>query len=71
MNMAAGSSLMANLMGLLRIRIKRGVNLAVRDLNTSDPYIVVRMGRQVCFYSFVILSFYFIFLNEVVAYEFC
>lgn len=69
--MAAGSSLMANLMGLLRIRIKRGVNLAVRDLNTSDPYIVVRMGRQVCFYSFVILSFYFIFLNEVVAYEFC
>lgn len=46
MNMAAGSSLMANLMGLLRIRIKRGVNLAVRDLNTSDPYVVVRMGRQ-------------------------
>ncbi|KAL8134589.1 protein C2-DOMAIN ABA-RELATED 4-like [Apium graveolens] len=46
MNMAAGSSLMANLMGLLRIRIKRGINLAVRDLNTSDPYVVVKMGRQ-------------------------
>nr|XP_043614241.1 protein C2-DOMAIN ABA-RELATED 4-like [Erigeron canadensis] len=37
---------MNNLKGLLRIRIKRGVNLAVRDINTSDPYIVVRMGKQ-------------------------
>ncbi|MED6156034.1 Protein C2-DOMAIN ABA-RELATED 4 [Stylosanthes scabra] len=33
-------------MGLLRIHIKRGVNLAVRDVNTSDPYCVVRMGKQ-------------------------
>ncbi|KAJ4840593.1 Protein C2-DOMAIN ABA-RELATED 10, partial [Turnera subulata] len=27
-----------NILGLLRIRIKRGINLAVRDLGTSDPY---------------------------------
>ncbi|KAI3759283.1 hypothetical protein L6452_06981 [Arctium lappa] len=32
--------------GLLRVRIKRGVNLAIRDINTSDPYIVIRMGKQ-------------------------
>ncbi|XVF50472.1 hypothetical protein PTKIN_Ptkin04bG0104200 [Pterospermum kingtungense] len=37
---------MDNLLGLLRIRIKRGVNLAVRDVRTSDPYVVVKMGRQ-------------------------
>ncbi|KAJ4973084.1 hypothetical protein NE237_006258 [Protea cynaroides] len=40
------SSLMDNLLGLLRIRIKRGVNLAVRDVRSSDPYVVVKMGKQ-------------------------
>lgn len=44
---ARTSSLMDDLLGLLRIRIKRGVNLAVRDINSSDPYIVVKMGKQV------------------------
>ncbi|WCJ42075.1 Calcium-dependent lipid-binding (CaLB domain) family protein [Euphorbia peplus] len=39
-------SLMENLIGLLRIRVKRGINLAVRDVRSSDPYVVVRMGRQ-------------------------
>ncbi|KAL5174749.1 Protein C2-DOMAIN ABA-RELATED 4 [Glycine soja] len=37
---------MEDLLGLLRIHIKRGVNLAVRDVNTSDPYVVVKMGKQ-------------------------
>ncbi|XP_021909644.1 protein C2-DOMAIN ABA-RELATED 4 [Carica papaya] len=39
-------SLMDNLLGLLRIRVKRGVNLAVRDVRSSDPYVVVKMGKQ-------------------------
>ncbi|XP_054790222.1 protein C2-DOMAIN ABA-RELATED 4-like [Prosopis cineraria] len=34
------------MLGLLRVHIKRGVNLAVRDVRSSDPYIVVRMGKQ-------------------------
>lgn len=38
---------MDDLLGLLRIRIKRGLNLAVRDVRSSDPYVVVRMGHQV------------------------
>lgn len=42
----ASSSLMDNLLGLLRIRVKRGINLAVRDINSSDPYVVVKMGKQ-------------------------
>ncbi|KAL5553213.1 hypothetical protein UlMin_040614 [Ulmus minor] len=34
--------------GLLRIRVKKGINLAVRDTisNTSDPYVVINMGNQ-------------------------
>ncbi|KAL7114619.1 hypothetical protein ABFS83_04G127600 [Erythranthe nasuta] len=39
-------SLMDSLLGLLRIRVKRGINLAVRDVRSSDPYVVVRMGKQ-------------------------
>ncbi|CAN4079884.1 unnamed protein product [Withania somnifera] len=37
---------MENLLGLLRIRIHRGINLAIRDATTSDPYVVVRLGKQ-------------------------
>uniref|UniRef100_A0A0A0LVV8 C2 domain-containing protein n=1 Tax=Cucumis sativus TaxID=3659 RepID=A0A0A0LVV8_CUCSA len=40
------SSLMESLLGLLRVRIIRGVNLAVRDVRSSDPYIVVKMSNQ-------------------------
>ena len=32
--------------GLLKIRVKRGINLAVRDLGSSDPYVVITMGNQ-------------------------
>lgn len=39
---------MENMLGLLRIRIHRGVNLAIRDVHfgSSDPYVVVRLGKQ-------------------------
>ncbi|XP_024461877.1 protein C2-DOMAIN ABA-RELATED 7 isoform X2 [Populus trichocarpa] len=37
---------MDSFLGLLRIRVKRGVNLAVRDLGSSDPYVVITMGNQ-------------------------
>ncbi|KAK7320178.1 hypothetical protein RJT34_04913 [Clitoria ternatea] len=42
----AAKSFMEDLLGLLRIHIKRGVNLAVRDVTSSDPYTVVKMGGQ-------------------------
>lgn len=38
---------MENLVGLLRIHVKRGVNLAIRDISSSDPYVVVHSGKQV------------------------
>ncbi|KAK8918843.1 putative ADP-ribosylation factor GTPase-activating protein AGD11 [Platanthera zijinensis] len=37
---------MDSLLGLLRVRIIRGVNLAFRDARGSDPYVVLRLGRQ-------------------------
>lgn len=41
------TSLMDNLLGLLRVRVKKGINLAVRDVRSSDPYCVIKMGKQV------------------------
>ena len=62
-NGTSSSSLMNNLLGLLRIRVKRGVNLAVRDVRSSDPYVVVKMGKQVLnFSSFSSSVFQFNFL---------
>ncbi|CAN6451769.1 unnamed protein product [Victoria cruziana] len=37
---------MEKLNGLLRVRVIRGVDLAVRDMISSDPYVIVRMGKQ-------------------------
>ncbi|KAL6552866.1 Protein C2-DOMAIN ABA-RELATED 4 [Orobanche hederae] len=37
---------MENLLGLLRIKVMRGINLAKRDATSSDPYVVIKMGKQ-------------------------
>ncbi|KAL0915262.1 hypothetical protein M5K25_015665 [Dendrobium thyrsiflorum] len=35
------------LLGILKVRVLRGVDLAVRDfLRSSDPYVILRMGKQ-------------------------
>ncbi|RZS25001.1 hypothetical protein BHM03_00058151 [Ensete ventricosum] len=35
-----------HMVGLLKVRVLRGVNLAVRDLWSSDPYVILKMGKQ-------------------------
>ncbi|MED6191869.1 hypothetical protein PIB30_004526 [Stylosanthes scabra] len=37
-----------SILGLLKLRIRRGINLAVRDTpsSTSDPYVIVNLGEQ-------------------------
>ncbi|XP_058728471.1 protein C2-DOMAIN ABA-RELATED 7-like [Vicia villosa] len=40
------SWMMDNVLGLIKIRIKRGINLAIRDSISSDPYVIVNMGEQ-------------------------
>ncbi|GMY24567.1 protein C2-DOMAIN ABA-RELATED 4-like [Fagus crenata] len=37
---------MESLLGLLRIHVQKGVNLAIRDVSSSDPYVIVKMGKQ-------------------------
>ncbi|KAI9169196.1 hypothetical protein LWI28_008773 [Acer negundo] len=37
---------MEGMLGLLKIRVKRGINLAVRDSMGSDPYVVINYGTQ-------------------------
>ncbi|KVI07842.1 protein C2-DOMAIN ABA-RELATED 4-like [Cynara cardunculus var. scolymus] len=37
---------MDDLLGLLRIKVKRGIGLAIRDYKSSDPYVVIRLGAQ-------------------------
>ncbi|KAK9676320.1 hypothetical protein RND81_11G068800 [Saponaria officinalis] len=32
--------------GILKINVQRGINLAVRDAASSDPYVVITMGSQ-------------------------
>lgn len=36
-----------NVLGVLKIRVRRGINLAIRDSFCSDPYVVITMGGQV------------------------
>ncbi|QHN95800.1 Protein C2-DOMAIN ABA-RELATED [Arachis hypogaea] len=38
--------MMDQIYGVLKLRIQRGINLAIRDLRSSDPYVVVSMGTQ-------------------------
>lgn len=71
--------LMESILGLLRIRVKRGINLAVRDVRSSDPYVVIRMGNQVGFSFFffflislaVLCSFFLFFLRLFFAFFWC
>ncbi|XP_020573999.1 protein C2-DOMAIN ABA-RELATED 5-like [Phalaenopsis equestris] len=37
---------MESIIGLLRVRVIKGVNLVFRDTRGSDPYIVLRLGGQ-------------------------
>jgi hypothetical protein len=38
---------MDGLVGILKVRVVRGINLAYRDARGSDPYVVLRLGKQV------------------------
>ncbi|KAH0874927.1 hypothetical protein HID58_072289, partial [Brassica napus] len=33
-------------LGVMRVHVKRGINLAIRDSTTSDPYVVVTLANQ-------------------------
>lgn len=38
---------MAEFIGILKVKVLNGTDLAVRDMLTSDPYVVLTLGKQV------------------------
>ena len=38
---------MVEFVGLIKVNVVKGTNLAVRDVVTSDPYVVLALGQQV------------------------
>ncbi len=41
---------MIEFVGLIKVNVVRGTNLAVRDIVTSDPYVILSLGHQVIFF---------------------
>lgn len=37
---------MVEFIGLLKVKVIKGTNLAIRDMMTSDPYVVLNLGKQ-------------------------
>lgn len=42
---------MIEFVGLIKINVVKGTNLAVRDVMTSDPYVFLALGQQVSPFS--------------------
>lgn len=38
---------MVEFIGILKVKVIRGTKLAVRDLISSDPYVILTLGQQV------------------------
>lgn len=38
---------MVEFIGLLKVKVIKGTNLAIRDMMSSDPYVVLNLGQQV------------------------
>ena len=42
---------MIEFVGLIKVNVVKGTNLAVRDVMTSDPYVLLALGQQVSLFS--------------------
>lgn len=40
---------MVEFIGLIKVNVVRGTDLAIRDMITSDPYVILSLGNQVSF----------------------
>ena len=43
---------MVEFIGLLKVKVIKGTNLAIRDMMSSDPYVILTLGQQVSYCSF-------------------
>ncbi|XP_038691003.1 ADP-ribosylation factor GTPase-activating protein AGD12-like isoform X2 [Tripterygium wilfordii] len=46
MQSKSNSEGMVEFIGLLKVKVIKGMNLAIRDMMTSDPYVVLNLGQQ-------------------------
>ncbi|KAL8117023.1 putative ADP-ribosylation factor GTPase-activating protein AGD11 [Apium graveolens] len=44
---SASTAGMVEFIGLIKVNVVRGTNLAVRDMVTSDPYVILSLGNQI------------------------
>lgn len=51
---------MVEFIGVLKIKVVKGTNLAVRDMLSSDPYVVLNLGHQVSCFGW---TFWYLFLG--------
>lgn len=49
---------MVEFIGLLKVKVIRGTNLAVRDMLSSDPYVVLTLGQQVSVLLFLFVIYF-------------
>lgn len=47
---------MVEFIGMLKVKVLKGTNLAIRDMLSSDPYVVLTLGHQVSQVSFYFIS---------------
>ena len=47
---------MIEFIGILNVKVIGGTNLAIRDMSSSDPYVVLTLGQQVILVIFVIIT---------------
>lgn len=52
---------MEGAIGLLKFTILQGANLAIRDMLSSDPYVVLSLGEQVSLFVSTYFILFFIF----------
>lgn len=53
---------MVEFIGIIKVKVIKGTNLAVRDILSSDPYVILKLGKQVSIFVYVILFIFFSYL---------
>lgn len=48
---------MIEFIGMLKVKVIKGTNLAIRDMLSSDPYVVLNLGKQVSHFLTCDLNF--------------
>lgn len=66
---------MVEFIGLLKVKVIKGTDLAIRDMMSSDPYVILTLGQQVSHLSFslgklqILFGFVDYFFNIYIIFE--